>query len=152
MNNAYIAIVACAFASGSITAWAADSDAQPPSKSPAQRAWDATDPGNAKSGAATPKDKAKQREVEAARRGLQGAGDSAAASSRPGDIKKTWEEMTPAEQEAARRRWLLNSGDFGRPGGPPRTTPKSLPMTKESQTAVEAAEKAGAPKENAPAK
>jgi len=100
--------------------------------------------------------KEKQRAVEAATRARseQNAGKDALGERGPPKPAKSWEEMTPEEQDTARKRWLLNSGDFGPPGrgGPPRSTPKSLPTTKDRKSAAEAAEKEQAPEKSMPAK
>jgi len=63
-----------------------------------------------------PSTKDKQRAVEATTRAASPSGGEALGDR--GGLKpaKSWDEMTLAEQDAARRQWLLNSGDFGRPG------------------------------------
>jgi hypothetical protein len=86
-----------------------------------------------------PTRKEKQRAVEAAT--AAGAGGKEALGDRgPPKSGKSWEGMTPAEKEEARKRWLLNSGDFGPPGGGPLNA------------APKAAEKVPGPKQTVPAK
>ena len=81
--------------------------------------------GDKKRPKAVPTMKDKQRVVDAATK--PGAGGEALGSRGPPRPGKNWEDMTPAEKDAAQKRWLLNSGDFGTPGGAPKAAPKSVP-------------------------
>ena len=72
----------------------------------------------------------KQRAIEAASRPSSGSpsgGESLGNRGSPTAGKK-WDEMTPAEQDAAHGRWLLNSGDFKGRG---RGLNNSAPATKD---------------------
>lgn len=70
-----------------------------------------------------PTTKEKQRAIDAATRAGSTQGGTALGDRGPPKPEKTWDEMTPQEQDAARKRWLLNSGDFGPRRGIPRATP-----------------------------
>lgn len=79
--------------------------------------------------------KDKQRAVDAAlwaNSSPASGGESLGNRGPPGPAKE-WSEMTPTEQDAAHRRWLLNSGDFGVRG---RRLDKSAPATKGKGAAV----------------
>lgn len=103
---------------------------------------------------ALPTMKDKQRAVDAAtsESSRQSREAESLGNRGPPRLEKKWDEMSPSEKDAAQKRWLLNSGDFGPPGRAPRATPQSVPTTKDRKAAVEAAEKDGTSKESAPVK
>jgi hypothetical protein len=132
-----IVLLASAFAFVSLPVFAGDA-ADPTTLSPAEKAWRSTDSTK----------NPKQRGL-----GETKAAISPAPKASGGEASgQRWDEMTPQEQDAARKRWLLNSGDFGPPGRARRSTPSSVPTTKERRSAVEAAERAQASERSVPAK
>jgi len=97
----------------------------------------------------------KQRAKDATRGYIDGSGQSGPAgedlgSRGPTRPAKRWGDMTEREKDAASRAWMLNSGDFGKPGRADRPPSRSLPTTKDKKPAVDSVENAGAPKGNVP--
>jgi hypothetical protein len=132
MIRSPIVLLTSALAFGSVPVLAQDA-AGPMSPSPSEKAWRSTDP---------PKSpEARAREVKKAAISAQKAasgGESLGSRGSPAS-GKSWDEMTPEEQDAARKRWLLNSGDFGTsvvgpPKGAPKSADKAPPLQQNSRT------------------
>jgi hypothetical protein len=130
MNAGRASGIAGVFALLCVSALADDGASKPPS-SPSTRTTGvvtgsekaASDMGGRPKALPTKKDK--QAAVDATTRmGSEASDRSWNRHSEPRG-RKSWDEMTPAEQDAARRWWLLNSGDFGSPGVSPRAAPNS---------------------------
>jgi hypothetical protein len=68
---------------------------------------------------ALPTMKDKQRAVDAAANASSRQSPESLGNRGPPRLEKKWDEMSPSEKGAAQKRWLLNSGDFGPPGGRP---------------------------------
>jgi hypothetical protein len=132
MIRSPIVLLTSTLAFGSVTVLAQDA-AGPMSPSPSEKAWRSIDP---------PKSP-EQRAWEAKRAplvsGQKASGGEALGSRGSAAAKKSWDEMTPEEQDAARRRWLLNSGDFrtsvrGPPKGAPKSADKAPPLQQNGPT------------------
>ena len=97
----------------------------------------------------------RQRAKDTSRDLIDGSGQSSwggedLGSRGPTRPAKKWGDMTEQEKDAASRAWMLNSGDFGKPGRANKAPSRPVPTIKDRKPAADSAEKAGAQKANVP--
>jgi hypothetical protein len=157
MNAVRIGSIACALAFAWLSALAADSETSVPSNSSAPQDGVVTGSEKIKRDKGTPKALPTKKDKQAAIDAVTSASTEASENARPRFVtpqpEKNWDEMTPVEQDEARRRWLFSTGDFAGPnrgikGGPV----KSLPTAKDKGATGNSAQKGSAPNEQLPEK